>query len=42
MLDCRYGPSTAAAEKDLGWTQHDPQETVLDAARRLVELGVVK
>ncbi|WP_125582237.1 NAD-dependent epimerase/dehydratase family protein [Levilactobacillus cerevisiae] len=42
MLDRRYHHSTAAAETDLGWTQHTPAETVLAAGERLVNLGLVK
>lgn len=42
MLNRRYGHSTAAAEKDLGWVQHSPRETVLDAAKQLIKLGLVK
>ncbi|MFC6260875.1 NAD-dependent epimerase/dehydratase family protein [Levilactobacillus fujinensis] len=42
MLDRRYHHTTAAAEHDLGWTQHTPTETVLAAADRLISLGLVK
>jgi dihydroflavonol-4-reductase len=42
MLNRRYSHTTAAAETDLGWTQRDPQQTVLDAARQLIALGAVK
>lgn len=42
MLNRRYHHTTAAAENDLGWTQHTPEETVLAAADRLVTLGLVK
>lgn len=42
MLDRKYRHSTAAAENDLGWTQHKPEETVLDAAKILIKLGVDK
>ncbi|KRN28881.1 dehydrogenase [Lactobacillus selangorensis] len=42
MLGRQYRHSTAAAEHDLGWEQHTPAETVLDAARSLKKLGLVK
>ncbi|SMS13276.1 NAD-dependent epimerase/dehydratase family protein [Levilactobacillus zymae] len=35
MLNRQYHHTTAAAEHDLGWTQHRPQETVLAAAKAL-------
>ncbi|WP_125768490.1 NAD-dependent epimerase/dehydratase family protein [Lapidilactobacillus wuchangensis] len=41
MLDRQYRHTTAAAENDLGWTQHQPEETVLAAANKLIELGLV-
>ncbi|WP_284142931.1 NAD-dependent epimerase/dehydratase family protein [Furfurilactobacillus milii] len=42
MLNRRYHHTTAAAENDLGWQQHKPEETVLDAAKRLIEMGLVE
>lgn len=42
MLRRRYRHTTAAAQRDLGWTQHTPAETVLDAARSLMDAGLVK
>jgi NAD dependent epimerase/dehydratase family. len=42
MLDRKYRHTTAAAEKDLGWTQHKPEDTVLDAAKALIKFGVDK
>lgn len=42
MLDRKYSHTTAAAENDLGWTQHDPKDTVLDAAKALIKFGVDK
>ena len=42
MLDRKYRHTTAAAENDLGWTQHKPEETVMDAAKTLIKLGLDK
>lgn len=42
MLDRQYHHTTAAAETDLGWTQHHPEDTVLAAGQRLVTMGLVK
>lgn len=42
MLDRQYHHTTAAAETDLGWQQHTPDDTVLAAAQRLISLGLVK
>ncbi|GKT03908.1 NAD-dependent epimerase/dehydratase family protein [Furfurilactobacillus sp. WILCCON 0119] len=42
MLNRQYHHTTAAAEADLDWYQHTPETTVLDAANRLIELGLVK
>ncbi|KRL57198.1 NAD-dependent epimerase/dehydratase family protein [Furfurilactobacillus rossiae] len=42
MLNRRYHHTAAAAENDLGWQQHEPQQTVIDAANRLIKLGFVK
>lgn len=42
MLDRKYRHTTAAAENDLGWTQHKPEDTVLDAAKALIKFGVDK
>lgn len=42
MLNRQYRHSTAAAENDLGWTQHKPEDTVLDAAKMLIKLGLDK
>lgn len=41
MLNRHYHHSTAAAETDLGWQQHDPEMTVIDTAQRLISLGLV-
>jgi nucleoside-diphosphate-sugar epimerase len=42
MLNRKYSHTTAAAEKELGWTQHKPVQTVTDAARALIDFGIVK
>lgn len=42
MLDRQYQHTTAAAENDLGWTQHQPETTVLDAANALIKAGLDK
>lgn len=42
MLDRKYRHTTAAAENDLGWSQHKPEDTVLDAAKALIKFGVDK
>lgn len=42
MLDRKYRHTTAAAENDLGWTQHKPEDTVLDAVKMMIKFGVAK
>ena len=42
MLNREYSHTTAAAENDLGWTQRAPERTVIDAASKLIELGLIK
>ncbi|GEO69512.1 NAD-dependent epimerase/dehydratase family protein [Levilactobacillus acidifarinae] len=42
MLDRQYHHTTAAAEHDLGWTQHRPEDTVLAAARALQKFGLAQ
>lgn len=42
MLDRKYRHTTAAAENDLGWTQHKSEDTVLDAAKMLIKYGLDK
>lgn len=42
MLDRKYRHTTAAAENDLGWKQHTPEQTVVDGAQSLIDLGLVK
>ncbi len=42
MLARRARHTTHAAESELGWTQHEPEQTVIDAATALIELGLVK
>lgn len=42
MLDRKYRHTTDAAENDLGWTQHKPEETVMDAAKMLIKYGLDK
>jgi len=42
MLNRRYHHTTAAAEQDLGWQQHDPEQTVLDTANRLIAMKLVE
>lgn len=42
MLDRKTRHSTKAAENDLGWTQHQPETTVVDAAQALLDLDLVK
>ncbi|WP_033614923.1 NAD-dependent epimerase/dehydratase family protein [Lactiplantibacillus fabifermentans] len=41
MLNRRYHHTTAAAEHDLLWQQHTPEQTVLAAAYRLIAMGLV-
>ncbi|MFC6180602.1 NAD-dependent epimerase/dehydratase family protein [Lactiplantibacillus daowaiensis] len=41
MLNRQYHHTTAAAEHDLGWQQTAPDATVLAAAQRLINLGLV-
>ncbi|MDT6979705.1 NAD-dependent epimerase/dehydratase family protein [Levilactobacillus zymae] len=40
MLNRQYHHTTAAAEHDLGWTQHRPQDTVVDTAKALQRFGL--
>lgn len=42
MLDRKSRHTTKAAENDLDWTQHKPEETVMDAAKSLIKLGLDK
>ena len=42
MLGREYSHTTQKAERLLGWTQHTPEQTVLDAAASLYRLGMVK
>ncbi|MFC6176630.1 NAD-dependent epimerase/dehydratase family protein [Companilactobacillus huachuanensis] len=42
MLDRKYRHTTSAAENDLGWTQHRPEETVMDAAKMLIKYNLDK
>ncbi len=42
MLGRVYSHTTEKAERLLGWRQHTPQETVLDAAASLDHLGMIK
>ncbi len=42
MLGRQYSHTTQKAERILGWTQHTPEQTVLDAADSLYRLGLVK
>ncbi|KRN98724.1 NAD-dependent epimerase/dehydratase family protein [Companilactobacillus kimchiensis] len=42
ILDRKYSHTTAAAENDLGWTQHTPEQTVLDAAKTLIRFNLDK
>lgn len=40
MLTRQYSHTTKAAQQDLGWQQHTPQETVIDTAKSLIEHGL--
>lgn len=40
MLDRQSRHTTKAAEHDLGWTQHRPEDTVIDAAHSLIAFGL--
>jgi hypothetical protein len=42
MLKRKYRHTTRLAETELGWTQHTPKEIVIDTAKSLIELGIVK
>ena len=42
MLGREYSHTTEKAERLLGWIQHTPRETVLDAAASLEQLGMIK
>ncbi len=42
MLGREYSHTTEKAERLLGWTQHTPRETVLDAAACFDRLGMIK
>lgn len=42
MLGRTYSHTTKKAEHLLGWSQHSPQDTVLDAAASLDQFGMVK
>ena len=42
MLGREYSHTTEKAERLLGWTQHTPRETVLDAAACFDKLGMIK
>ncbi len=42
MLGREYSHTTEKAERILGWTQHTPQDTVLDAAVSFDQLGMIK
>jgi hypothetical protein len=42
MLDRTYSHTTEKAERLLGWSQHTPVETVLDAAESFAGLGMIK
>ena len=42
MLGRAYSHSTGKAERLLGWTQHTPRQTVLDAAASFDRLGMIK
>lgn len=41
MLGREYSHTTEKAERLLGWTQHTPGETVLDAAESFARLGMI-
>ncbi|TBX38835.1 NAD-dependent epimerase/dehydratase family protein [Lactiplantibacillus paraplantarum] len=40
MLNRQSRHTTRAAEHDLGWTQHRPEETVIDTAHSLIDFGL--
>lgn len=42
MLGREYSHTTEKAERLLGWTQHTPRETVLEAAESFCKLGMIK
>ena len=42
MLGREYSHTTEKAERLLGWIQHTPRETVLDAAASFEQLGMIK
>lgn len=42
MLGRQYSHTTEKAERLLGWIQHTPRETVLDAAASFGQLGMIK
>ena len=42
MLNREYSHTTRKAERLLGWAQHSPRETVLDAAASFDRLGMIK